>query len=342
MSVEHTLCGKHNLQPDRFNNPTFDDVNHDGDGLMNQQQQQFATTMLIKTPAEVLHQGLALVHYDGERQARARNSSNEQQFRDIYGSTAEVVTVILMDLQTTNNPQSRINFKTDKEIEYFFQAHHFLSLYGTESERTATFGTCVRLARDRVWEIVEKIASLKTEKITWPATWVDGGNCPNFPISVDCSHFVTFEVQTDPIAPQDRRRYSHKTHGPAVSYEAALSIHECRIVSINGPFPAGVNDLTIFRNKLEALIPTGSKAIADKAYRSSRKATTASSADAPDLKRFKTRARMRQEALWRRLKQFQSLGNRFRHPIEKHQLVFEAVCVIVQYQFENGSPLFAV
>jgi hypothetical protein len=161
-------------------------------------------------------------------------------------------------------------------------------------------------------------------------------------LTVDASHFATFEIQTDPDAPQDPRNFSHKMHGPAVSYEAALSIHESRIVSINGPFPAGTNDLTIFRNKLEAMIPNGSKAIGDKAYASSDKITVARSQDPPEVRLFKTRARMRHEALWRRLKRFKCLGDRFRHPIDKHQTYFEAVCVVVQYQFENGSPLFAV
>ena len=149
---------------------------------------------------------------------------------------------------------------------------------------------------------------------------------------------MTYEIQTDPNAPQDRRRYSHKTNGPALSYEAALSSRESRIVSTNGPFPAGTNDLTIFRNKLEALIPNGSNAIADKAYRGSAKATTSSSTDPPELRKFKSRARARQESLWQRLKRFACLSDRFRHPIEKHQICFEAVCVIVQYQFEHDSP----
>jgi hypothetical protein len=51
-----------------------------------------------------------------------------------------------------------------------------------------------------------------------------------------------------------------------------------------------MNDLRIFRNKLEALIPNGSKAIADKAYRGSVKAITSSSTDPPELKSFKSRA----------------------------------------------------
>jgi hypothetical protein len=152
------------------------------------------------------------------------------------------------------------------------------------------------MCRDRVWEFVNKFSALKQQKIAWPEEWAN--NCPLLPITVDASHFVTYEIQSDPNAPQDRRRYSHKTNGPALSYEAALSSRESRIVSTNGPFPAGTNDLTIFRNKLEALIPNGSNAIADKAYRGSAKATTSSSTDPPELRKFKSRARARQESLW--------------------------------------------
>jgi hypothetical protein len=297
--------------------------------------------MLIKTPAEILQGGLTLIHYDEERQARASDATNRDQFMTHYGSTPEVLARIWDDLQTTTIAAARIDVSDDKELEYFFQVHHFLALYGRENERAATFGNSVRAARDEVWFYMDRIAALKAAKIIWPAAWVNGGNCPRLPITVDASHFVTYEVQTDPNAPQDRRQYSHKTNGPAVSYEVAVAIHESKIVSINGPFPAATSDLTIFRNKLEALIPNGSKAIADKAYRSN-KATTSSSADPPDLRRFKARARARQESLWRRLKRFRCLSDRFRHPIYKHQIFFEAVCVIVQYQFENGSPLFSV
>jgi DDE superfamily endonuclease len=296
--------------------------------------------MLNKTTAEILQQGLALIHYDGERQAQAGNVTKREVFKSHYGSQPEVVRQIWHDLQSTTIPAARVEATNEKVIEFYFQAHHFLTVYPREQQRTALFGTSIRTCRDRIWEFVDKLAYLKQAKITWPEEWAE--NCPRFPITVDASHFVTYEIQSDPNAPQDRRRYSHKTNGPAVSYEAALAIHESRIVSINGPFPAGTNDLTIFRNRLEALIPMGSKAIADKAYRGSIKATTSSSTDPADLRRFKSRARSRQESLWRRLKRFQCLSDQFRHPIEKHQICFEAVCVVVQYQFEHGSPLFPV
>jgi hypothetical protein len=297
--------------------------------------------MLIKTPAEILQQGLKLAGRSSERQGRCCNKTNEKLFRGHYGSSSLVCAQILADLQTTDNAAAHIIVKNN-QLKYYFVAHHLLAKYETREDRASAFGTSVRSDQDWSWTFVKKIAALKATKITWPAEWADGNMDLLLPMTVDCSHFATFELQTDPNNPKDPRNFSHKLHGPAVSYEVALAIHESRIVSINGPFPAATNDLTIFRGKLEAMIPDGSKAIADKAYQSSEKIAISSSHDTPELRRFKSRARARQESLWRRLKCFKCLGDRYRHPIEKHQTFFDAVCVIMQYQFENGSPLFAV
>jgi hypothetical protein len=43
-----------------------------------------------------------------------------------------------------------------------------------------------------------------------------------------------------------------------------------------------------------------------------------------------------------RLKCFGSLSAQaFRHGFDKHKFVFEAVVVTVQYQMDDGSPIFA-
>jgi hypothetical protein len=56
--------------------------------------------------------------------------------------------------------------------------------------------------------------------------------------------------------------------------------------------------------------------------------------------KFKSRARARHESFNGRLKFFDILQNTFRHGEARHKIAFEAVCVIVQYQMDNGSPLF--
>jgi hypothetical protein len=61
-----------------------------------------------------------------------------------------------------------------------------------------------------------------------------------------------------------------------------------------------------------------------------------------ELYRFKSRARLRHETFNGRIKHFASLRDTFRHGEEKHRLAFEAICVTVQYQMENGKPLYDV
>ena len=43
-----------------------------------------------------------------------------------------------------------------------------------------------------------------------------------------------------------------------------------------------------------------------------------------------------------RNKKFDILDERFRRGVAKHRAVFEAVCVCVQYNMENGHPMFDI
>jgi hypothetical protein len=130
-----------------------------------------------------------------------------------------VVAQIWLDLQSKTIPHARVDDAKEKDLEFYFQAHRFLAVYPRERQRAATFGTIIRTSRHQTWEFVVKVACLTQQKIVWPEEWAN--SCPLLPITVDASHFVTYEIQSDPNAPQDRRWYSHKTKGPAVSYEVA-------------------------------------------------------------------------------------------------------------------------
>ena len=61
-----------------------------------------------------------------------------------------------------------------------------------------------------------------------------------------------------------------------------------------------------------------------------------------ELRRFKSRVRCRHETLYGRLNNFKILQDTFRHGMKCHGIVFEAVAVIVQYQMDNGAPIFDV
>lgn len=159
---------------------------------------------------------------------------------------------------------------------------------------------------------------------------VDGTHCP-------------IEEPKHPTRSRDTTYYSHKFNRAAVSYELAISTFEQKLVWINGPFPAATHDVTIYRSALIHLIPAGKKIIGDQGYRGEPNTVSVYNPnDSDDTKKFKSRARCRHETFNGRIKFFGCLTKSFRHTLCKHKSTFEAVCVIVQYQLENGSPLFDV
>jgi hypothetical protein len=134
-----------------------------------------------------------------------------------------------------------------------------------------------------------------------------------------------------------------------LAYELGIAIHSNRLVWVNGPFPAGQNDITIYRkpNGLKSKIPANKRVIADEGYKGEAQISTRNPFDSRAVKKFMSRVKARHETFNGRLKHFKILDERFRHGkdqhktvIEKHKAVFEAICVVVQYEMENGHPMF--
>lgn len=100
------------------------------------------------------------------------------------------------------------------------------------------------------------------------------------------------------------------------------------------------------REPYEALcdkIPEGKLGIADSGYQGGAKlALPNRGVDDQVLHNFKSRARCRHETFNGRIKFYSLLQQTFRHGAAKHRLAFEAICVTVQYQMENGAELFVV
>jgi hypothetical protein len=130
-------------------------------------------------------------------------------------------------------------------------------------------------------------------------------------------------------------------------YELAIAVYDSRLVWINGPFLAGTSDIDVFRkpNGLLSKIPKGKRVIADRSY--SGEASICSSwnpMDSKELKEMKNRASAKHEVFNGRLKDF-GMDHRFRSnwdSLNKHKCVFEACCVLQQYDVEDGHPLFEV
>ena len=157
---------------------------------------------------------------------------------------------------------------------------------------------------------------------------------------------VHVDTTNEPIHPtlsKNPKYYSHKRYS-ALTHELGMSVYENKLVWTNGPKPASKRGISVCRQKLKNKIPAGKRAIGDNGCRGEPDTvSTPSSHDLPELRLFKCHARARHETFNGRIKKFKCLSERFRHNgIKKHHVCFEAVCVIVQYQMENGSPLFDV
>ena len=94
------------------------------------------------------------------------------------------------------------------------------------------------------------------------------------------------------------------------------------------------------------MIPEGKKVVVDRVYGTKKTPDDHAKLSLPNLcddkktANFKARLRCRHESFNGRIKQWRSLYDTYHHASSTHASVFEAVCVIVQYQMENGSPLF--
>ena len=89
----------------------------------------------------------------------------------------------------------------------------------------------------------------------WENRFINAAGVPA-KISVDGTDFRTKELLTTD-GEFDKGRYSHKFHGPGLRYEIAISIGNCDIVHVNGPFKCGNHsDLNIAKSLLhKKLLP---------------------------------------------------------------------------------------
>ena len=112
-----------------------------------------------------------------------------------------------------------------------------------------------------------------------------------------------------------------------------------------GPF-GGVKKKNMLEDSgLLEKLKKGKRAICDRGYikdANKDKLSWPNLHDTPAVNNFKSRARLRHESFNGRLKFFSILKDTFRQSLAKHQFAFEAVVVIVQYQMDNGSPIFSV
>jgi hypothetical protein len=311
--------------------------------------------MMILSPNDVMKQGLLHVRVSYERQEDFSEAGREKLFRSHFGSTPLDLAEIWYDLTTTDIPGARIDEEdvSNNGFKMFAMAHFFLWTYPKNSYLLMSrFDICETYCRGKpLWNWIEKIALLKAKKIIWDVSLASPDR-EIFIASVDATDCKVNEPKHVTMN-LDTRYCSPKMNHAALKYELIIAINQPKLLSIVGPKRAGEHDMTVFRSEVKEkmLQMPGKKLVGDSLYRAGAKAEHAnekgmmappSSTDPPELKHFKSRARCRHESFNGRIKHFQILSECFKNPLEKHVIAFTAVCVIVQYQMDNGSPIFSV
>lgn len=290
--------------------------------------------MIIRITAEQFETlGLELAGFTRAKIERTCQRTNRERFRTWYGISSQACSALFEDLQTTAVPGARIN---KARARNFLMTLNWLTNYRKEAELAGHFKMDEKTARKHIWTYTKAFQALKVVKITM-SDLDDGGV---FILTVDGVHFRICEPHLHP----DAKWFSPKFKGPGLTYELGIAIRQNRLVWINGPFLASTHDKTIY-NKTDGLksqMPAGKKGIADRGYRGEPTLSTRNDLDTEPVRDYKRRARARHETFNGRLKRFKILDERFRHGFQKHKVVMESVCVLVQYDMENGHPLFDV
>eukprot|EP00980_Cylindrotheca_fusiformis_P021825 scaffold8664_cov53-Cylindrotheca_fusiformis.AAC.2 len=297
--------------------------------------------MVVRLTTESFFKLGLLQCYDEKRINSTCHATNENRFKDSYYACPETVHQIFVAIQSPHLGDKRISSPIPSHL---LGAFRFLKKYPTAHD-LAGFCKCTeKTALTRAWRYIEAIQALKEQKIKW--VFDDDYNYPEMYVAtVDGVHCRISEPRKNPSSTW----FSTKSNKAAVAYEIAVSIQHNRIVWMNGPFPAGTNDKRIFDkpNGLATKLKDHQKVIADEGYRGApKKVSTCNTFDSVEMKDFKRRSKARQETVNARLKAFGILNQVFRthgdQRLPKHMAAMEACCVIVQYEMENGSPLFRV
>jgi DDE superfamily endonuclease len=101
-----------------------------------------------------------------------------------------------------------------------------------------------------------------SHQITWDTATANDPNTSLYVGSIDGTHCPIEEPRQRPDW------YSHKIHRSALTYQIVASIQESKILSIKGPYPAGMPDISVFklRDGVLSLIPANKRLIDDKGY----------------------------------------------------------------------------
>lgn len=263
----------------------------------------------------------------------------DRVMRGFFGVPIPVMTNLWNRLEPT------VNFQSGALPKHLLWSLLFLKLYSTEEVHCALVGWPTRKTfRKWSWFFLSQIDSvLYVDVIRLENRFFGYDGASNCLISVDGTHCPINEPW-----PFEKKWYSHKFNGPAVSYEVAVCIKTGFIVWINGPFPASVNDAVIFKKDLSGLLAEDEAVEADAGYKGDDKLKNPQTSKSRNERLQKSGVRGRHENVNSRLKIFNLLNIPFRHlkprddMMNKHKICFNAIVVLTQLKFESGESLYEV
>jgi hypothetical protein len=296
------------------------------------------------TALEVHYLGLTVIHHVEELPSDFRASGNRikyDRFRQLFGVDPETVVQVLQDIRT----QAPDPYRIDKpKEESLLMALEWMRTKKGMVDMRGLYSSSPKTLQKYIWKYVHAIQSLKASKILFrrPDGVVESR-------TVDCLHIPIREPRSNPSA----KFCSPKTKHPALSYEVCLIARRQQVAWINGPFPAGLPDLNIYRapGGLKSQLQEGEYIFADQGYRGEQQTLRLRNPfDSEAVKEAKRRSLARQETFNSRIKTFKILTEPFncKHVHDgvschdKHKAVVEAIVVLLQYEMENGHLLFAV
>ena len=315
-----------------------DNVDSSDDGL------ELSENHHIVMVAEMQQIGLQLLGYSDQQLIRGEDNENGKRFKSAFGASPSVLCSVYEDLQTSDIVDNGFVVKIAgnyTSLKWLLISFHFLRKYPTEKDREYIFNVSERHSRTKIWDTLRRIQALKAKKITWPN---DVGGDDIWIMSVDGTHCWIAEPG-HPIWSQNSEYFSHKFNKAGINYELGIALSSQNLIWMNGPYKAGTNDVSIFKDKglKDCLLLLGKKAIGDAGYNGHQQCcSTPNPNDTDEVKKFKSRALKRHESFNGMTKVFQSISGRYRHPIGKFPIVFEAICVICQYKIEADEPLFDI
>lgn len=201
---------------------------------------------IVVSANDFLELGLKIAGYKNLR--RCNHETLVDRYKKQFGLEPTTCEGLWLDLQRTSNEEGRIDTKTTKPI-FLLIGLRWLWTYPTEETLASFFGMDKKTVRKYYKSSVTKIHML-FEKISPPIEEIDDHFV--YILSIDGTHCPIQEPK-----PWSPKWSSHKLGKKAgVAYEVGLRIHKDEIAWVNGPYPAGSNDSTIFDDKLKEKLQT--------------------------------------------------------------------------------------